>query len=53
LDPDTFLTGKDFDNFRGVFEGFNNHIQRLEIKTYENIDVEKEKIREQKELEAE
>jgi hypothetical protein len=46
------LTGKDYENFHGIFEGFNQHIERLKIKTYENNDPEKEKERELKEAEA-
>lgn len=52
LDADTLLTGKDYENFHGIFEGFNQHIERLKIKTYENNDPEKEKERELKEAEA-
>lgn len=51
MDPDTLLTGKDYDNFRTVFDAFKNHENRLMIKTYERID-EKEKEAEEKEKEA-
>lgn len=51
MDPDTLLTGKDYENFRTVFEAFKNHESRLMIKTYEKVD-EKEKEAEEKEREA-
>ena len=52
LDADILLTGKDYESFHQVFEGFNGHLERLVVKTYENNDPEKEKERELKEAEA-
>lgn len=37
------LTGKDFDNFKEIFDNFKSHNDRLMIKTYERYDPDKEK----------
>lgn len=47
LDADVLLTGKDYENFRTIFEGFTSHQQRLMVKTYEHYDPDKEKEQEQ------
>lgn len=42
------ITGKHYDNFKQVFDNFNQHQERLAMKTYEKVyETEKEKEKEE------
>ncbi|CAD8104747.1 unnamed protein product [Paramecium primaurelia] len=53
IEIDALITGKHYDNFKQVFDNFNQHTERLMMKTYEKVyENEKEKEKEQEEQQA-
>ncbi|CAD8123770.1 unnamed protein product [Paramecium sonneborni] len=53
IEIDALITGKHYDNFKQVFDNFNQHAERLMMKTYEKVyETEKEKEKEQEEQQA-